>query len=214
MFELLVPPEAAELEEVRGDKKAYDREMHADMYRFVTLLIARRLLRTLKPERQRESLSQLLQKAKKAWHGVKLNRPDWSQSSHSVAITAELRTDEFLVHFIMNAYWEPLDFELPPPDQEYGPLWRRWIDTSQDSPNDIEQWQRRRRFHALAIARRRDRWSCCLPALHPERILLNNGTVANMSSARPSPRAFRVSVASTSAISIPKPRPRIRSIPY
>ncbi len=31
MFELLVPPEAAELEEVRGDKKAYDREMRPSL---------------------------------------------------------------------------------------------------------------------------------------------------------------------------------------
>ena len=42
---------------------------------------------------------------------------------------------------ILNAYWEPLDFELPPLDQEYGPVWRRWIDTGLDSPNDIVQWQ-------------------------------------------------------------------------
>ena len=39
----------------------------------------------------------------------------------------------------MNAYWEPLDFELPPPDGDRA--WRRWIDTSLDSPNDIVPWQ-------------------------------------------------------------------------
>jgi len=39
----------------------------------------------------------------------------------------------------MNAYWEPLDFELPAP--EGGKTWRRWIDTSLDSPNDIVAWQ-------------------------------------------------------------------------
>ncbi len=39
----------------------------------------------------------------------------------------------------MNAFWEPLDFELPnPPDRE---PWRRWIDTSLDSPDDIISWQ-------------------------------------------------------------------------
>ncbi len=62
---------------------------HADVHRFVTLLAARRLLRSAEPERQRESLSQLLREAKKAWHGVKLNRPDWSPSSHSLALTIE-----------------------------------------------------------------------------------------------------------------------------
>jgi isoamylase len=39
----------------------------------------------------------------------------------------------------MNAYWEPLDFELPPvPSSE---PWRRWIDTTLDSPNDIVPWK-------------------------------------------------------------------------
>jgi glycogen operon protein len=41
----------------------------------------------------------------------------------------------------MNAYWEPLDFELPPLDDEYGPFWRRWIDTSLDAQHDIVEWQ-------------------------------------------------------------------------
>jgi glycogen operon protein len=43
------------------------------------------------------------------------------------------------MHLIMNAYWEPLDFELPTP--EGNQTWRRWIDTSLDSPNDITAWQ-------------------------------------------------------------------------
>jgi glycogen operon protein len=114
---------------------------HADVHRFVTLLTARRLLRSAEPDRQHESLSQLLREAKRAWHGVKLNRPDWSPSSHSVALTAEMRRKKLLFHTILNAYWEPLDFDLPPLDQEYGPVWRRWIDTSLDSPDDIVEWQ-------------------------------------------------------------------------
>ena len=39
------------------------------------------------------------------------------------------------LHLITNAFWEALDFELPnEPDRE---PWRRWIDTSLDSPDDI-----------------------------------------------------------------------------
>jgi len=113
---------------------------HADVHRFVTLLAARRMLRTLEPERKHESLSQLLREAKRAWHGVKLNQPDWDRPSHSLALTAEVWREKLLFHLIVNAYWEPLDFELPPLDQEYGSLWRRWIDTSLDSPNDIVKW--------------------------------------------------------------------------
>ena len=39
---------------------------------------------------------------------------------------------------ILNAYWEPLDFELPTLTNG---TWRRWIDTSLDSPNDILPWE-------------------------------------------------------------------------
>lgn len=46
-----------------------------------------------------------------------------------------------LVHIILNAYWEPLDFELPPVAESAGAPWRRWIDTALDSPDDIVPWQ-------------------------------------------------------------------------
>src|SRR6185437_13843218 len=51
---------------------------HADVYRFVQLLIHRRLRRFLEGEEQNETLNQWLRESKKAWHGVKLNRPDWN----------------------------------------------------------------------------------------------------------------------------------------
>ena len=86
---------------------------HADVHRFVRLLTARRPLRDLEPERRCESLNQLLRDATITWHGVKLNQPDWSDQSHSVAFSAEVRSEGLLLHLILNAYWEPLDFELP-----------------------------------------------------------------------------------------------------
>jgi glycogen operon protein len=113
---------------------------HADVHRFVTLLNARRLLRDVEPERKRLSLNQLLRQANKAWHGVNLGQPDWSASSHSLAFTAEAPDAKIVFHVILNAYWEPLDFELPQPDN-CEDAWRRWIDTSLDSPQDIVEWQ-------------------------------------------------------------------------
>ena len=80
----------------------------------------------------------MLRDAKKAWHGVKLNQPDWSDSSFCLAFGGEMRGEGLLFHLILNAYWEPLDFELP--KLEFG-RWRRWIDTSLDSPNDISPWE-------------------------------------------------------------------------
>jgi isoamylase len=114
---------------------------HADVLRFVKLLSERRLLRDEEPERQRLSLNQLLQKASKAWHGVKLGQPDWGDTSHSLAMTAELRNENLMVHHILNAYWEPLDFELPRAGDGSEDSWRRWIDTALESPHDIVEWE-------------------------------------------------------------------------
>jgi glycogen operon protein len=116
-------------------------EKHADVHRFVQLLIRRRLLRETRPERTRESLNQLIRQANKAWHGVKLNQPDWSDDSHSLALFAEIRGEQMSLYIILNAFWESLEFELPPiGDGSSGP-WRRWIDTNLDTPRDIVEWQ-------------------------------------------------------------------------
>jgi isoamylase len=112
-------------------------DSHADVLRFATLLIERRRLRNT--EHEQETLNQLLRRAKCSWHGVKLNHPDWSSHSHSMAFTAELQKEKMLLHLILNAYWEPLEFELPSLDG--GNMWRRWIDTALDSPHDILPWQ-------------------------------------------------------------------------
>ena len=114
-------------------------EKHTDVHRFFTRLAARRVLRSVEPELRHESLSQLLRRGKKAWHGVKLNQPDWSRSSHSLAFTSamEVTGGNLLLHVIFNAYWEPLEFELPTLE---GLFWRRTIDTALDPPDDIVDW--------------------------------------------------------------------------
>jgi glycogen operon protein len=114
---------------------------HADVHRFVTLLNERRILRDVEHERQRMSLTQLIAQANKAWHGTKLGQPDWSPHSHSIAVSAELRNEPHVFYLILNAYWEPLDFELPPVINSSTNPWRRWIDTALDSPQDIAPWQ-------------------------------------------------------------------------
>ena len=112
---------------------------HRDVHRFVRLLCAQRLFEDTEPERQRLSLTQVLRSAKRAWHGVKLGQPDWAVWSHSLAFSAETQHDQLLVHVILNAYWEPLDFELAPLSGS-DPRWRRWVDTSLESPHDIVEW--------------------------------------------------------------------------
>lgn len=134
----------------RGNNNAYcqdselswfdwsDLARHADVHRFVSLLCARRALRTTEHEENRISLVQMLTQANESWHGVKLNQPDWGDGSHSLALHAELREERLFFYLILNAYWEPLEFELP--RLESGP-WHRWIDTALDSPADIVPWE-------------------------------------------------------------------------
>jgi glycogen operon protein len=112
-------------------------EAHADVHRFVKLMAARRVGRSVESETLRLSLNQLLRAQKLEWHGVALHRPDWSRSSHSLAFTVEVPKDGLLVHAMLNAYWEPLTFELPRLEPWKGARWRRWIDTFLVSPEDI-----------------------------------------------------------------------------
>jgi glycogen operon protein len=114
-------------------------EKHADLLRFVSLLNARRVLREVEQERARTTLNELIQHARQSWHGVKLGNPDWCDDSHSLALYAELPEEGQDVYVVVNAYWEPLDFELPP--LSGGRQWRQWIDTSRAAPEDIVPWQ-------------------------------------------------------------------------
>jgi len=112
---------------------------HRDVHRFVARLNEQRLSRGLESDGQSLSLNQLLRGTNLAWHGIKLGQPDWSDSSHSIAFTVEIRRERLLYHLIFNAYSEPLDFELPRVDKAGENRWRRWIDTALDSPHDITQ---------------------------------------------------------------------------
>jgi len=113
---------------------------HAGLLRFVRLLIERRLARDMAEEPGAESLIHFLRESNKSWHGVKLNQPDWSHSSHSIALTAEILKNRVFIHWILNAWREPLDFELPGKCGQ----WNRCIDTSLEPPEDIVTWEEAR----------------------------------------------------------------------
>lgn len=115
---------------------------HADVFRFTQMLIAQRLLRDAEsePESAGRSLNEVLRGAIRAWHGVKLWKPDWGTYSHSIALSTEASNRKLLFHIILNAYWEPLEFELPDPGDDGRDSWRRWVDTTLGSPNDIVEW--------------------------------------------------------------------------
>jgi isoamylase len=114
-------------------------EKHGDVHRFVHLLNRHRLMRDDDSSTSRISLNELLQQGNRTWHGVKLGEPDWSRDSHSLAVNMSCPVDDLTFYLILNAYWEPLKFELPVL-AEGKQVWCRWIDTSLDSPEDIVAW--------------------------------------------------------------------------
>jgi isoamylase len=113
-------------------------EEHADIHRFTTALIAMRMNRNLPIERLDMTLNELLRRQPFQWHGVKLNAPDWSHDSHTLAATVPLLGYDLILHLIINAYWEVLEFEVPV--LEAGELWRRRVDTYLNPPDDIYAW--------------------------------------------------------------------------
>jgi glycogen operon protein len=116
-------------------------ERHGDIYRFVKALNEFRQRRDVVAEATAPSLNQLLRRARIEWHGVALKCPDWSNHSHSLAFTLRSLRGRFLLHGMLNAYWEPLTFELPPVPTGGRQSWRRCIDTARASPNDICPWE-------------------------------------------------------------------------
>jgi glycogen operon protein len=114
------------------DWSAVDRQ--AEVLRFATSLAhARRRFAALSGEAEDVGLVDLLRAAAVQWSGVTVGAPDLSDSSHSIALTA--RVPAGAAHLMFNAWWEPLDFQLPAALD--GSEWQRFIDTSLEPPDDI-----------------------------------------------------------------------------
>jgi len=113
-------------------------DRHADVHRFLKLLVSSRL----DGEGHDLTLNEFLRAARVDWHGVEPDRPDWAPWSHSLAVTASTPGGRWLVHFMFNSHREPLDFRLPPPDEARSRPWRRWFDTALDPPDDICERER------------------------------------------------------------------------
>jgi isoamylase len=70
-----------------------------------------------------------------SWHGVKLDQPDWSDHSHSLAFSLRHPAAGEYLHVMLNAYWQPLEFELPLFEAQHS--WVRVVDTALPAPGDI-----------------------------------------------------------------------------
>ncbi|MEB3211542.1 MAG: glycogen debranching protein GlgX [Leptolyngbyaceae bacterium] len=110
-------------------------EKHHDLLRFVRQLIA--FTQSLMLFRQERILKVNYDPYRPhvIWHGVHLGQPDWGYDSHTLAFTLAHPQANERLHVMLNAFWEPLKFELPPLDRRE--RWYQIIDTSKPSPHDI-----------------------------------------------------------------------------
>jgi glycogen operon protein len=112
---------------------------YAGLHRFVRLVNRHRSMRIDHTADSRITLSEILRRGRGSWHGIKRDKPDWGRGSHSIALHTICPDDQLSFYMILNAYWEALEFELPPITVGHS-AWRRWIDTNLDSPEDIVDW--------------------------------------------------------------------------
>jgi isoamylase len=138
----------------RGNNNAYcqDNEIswfdwnlldrHPDLLSLSRRLIAFRLRLAAEEEEEHGlTLNELLRRGQIRWHGVRLDQPDWGHHSRSLACTLRSIKGRFLIHLMINAYWEPLIFEVPLMAESAASGWHRWIDTALDSPEDLCEWE-------------------------------------------------------------------------
>jgi glycogen operon protein len=117
-------------------------ERYGDVHRFVRELVRVRGQRDAVRNGTRLSLAELHERANVRLHGVRLHAPDLTHASRSLALSATTLEGTVHMYFVLSAYWEPLSFELPsPPRAHEGARWRRVLDTSLPSPDDIRPWE-------------------------------------------------------------------------
>ena len=111
-----------------------DVEKHADLHRFTRGLI--KFVQEHKIFHKDQFWSSLDEHHDTAitWHGTRLHQPDWGESSRVLAFSLGHVDGGDYLHVMLNAYWEPLGFELPP--LKGNERWSRIVDTALDSPND------------------------------------------------------------------------------
>ncbi len=82
-------------------------------------------------------MAQLVEGAHVRIHGVVPGQPDLAYHSRSLAVSASNLSGDPLMYFALNGYWEPLEFELPEVPSWATSGWRRVLDTSLPTPDDI-----------------------------------------------------------------------------
>ncbi|MFN8472881.1 MAG: glycogen debranching protein GlgX [Anaerolineae bacterium] len=109
-----------------------DVERHGDVLRFVQLLLRFHLRSRLFRD---ETFWVSPGGTEVHWHGQHLGHPDFGPNARVLAFELINAAEGEHMYVILNAFWEPLEFELP--HLAPGQTWRRFIDTCNPSPDDI-----------------------------------------------------------------------------
>ncbi len=110
-------------------------EREKDMLRFVQKLIRFNLSSPYSMEKAFLNSDRTVLR----WHGIEATKPDWSDHSRSLALVLSNPEYGHELYIAMNAFWEPLTFELPPPFAFQESAWHLYIDTAKPSPQDIAE---------------------------------------------------------------------------
>ena len=113
-------------------------ERHADLLRFVRLIIAlRRRFSTLRQPRFFDGQPNERGVPDVAWHGIRLHRPGWDDpGARALAFTLGGLHGDPDLHAMLNMHDAALEFELP---RLPGRWWLRALDTALPSPQDIAE---------------------------------------------------------------------------
>ena len=110
---------------------------HGELFRFFKLLLHFRkrhpMLRRPWYTPEEQDLTPKL-----TWHGVQVGQPDWSNTSHSLAMHLVGEAEDIDLFLIANAHWKRLTFALPAPSVRK--QWYRLVDTFLAPPADIAAW--------------------------------------------------------------------------
>jgi glycogen operon protein len=70
------------------------------------------------------------------WHGTDLKKPGWEEDSHTLAFSLHHPEQDEQLYIMLNAYWQPLEFQLPPllTSKKH---WYRIVDTALPPPHDF-----------------------------------------------------------------------------
>ena len=116
-------------------------EKNADFLRFTRMMIALRLRHPVLRRKTFLNTGGTTRPPDILWHGVQPCDPDFSELSHAVAFSLDGRGSDRPgvvdrdLYVAMNAWYEPLTFHIPAAPS--GRRWRRAVDTSFPSPEDI-----------------------------------------------------------------------------